>query len=166
MTELHLYQILLNRAHQEAGLKGLKARTDFYFHNLLQALAMLDDVEMVAGPFGFTQNLMSWKSPCPESLCGSAYCFGGWVAIHPHFQSLGIGVRDAFWHSPAYLHLHGSADRAAFPVYCNPCWVSEFLFGDPDMFAEASSGERGVSPVEIIRRRIQHRMDAIVQWGP
>lgn len=55
--------------------------------NVLVAIDMVKSIPRR----GFVRGLGDWKQ---ETKCGAAYCFGGWVAVHPYFQKKGVEARD------------------------------------------------------------------------
>ena len=139
-----------------------RSRIERQIENILAAQAMMAEI-----PDGhIAPNLGSWArmgggrsyvdTPSEEQLCelhcGSAACFGGWVAVTPHFKKQGVR-RDEEDGSPFMKvqnendtvdHLHGSE-------------VAKALFGEEYMFNAQMSTEGPRSTPErlIIERRLQ-----------
>lgn len=99
--------------------------------------------------------------PSPEKLkefhCGSAACFGGWCAIHPHFKRQGI--QRAWNGAPEVREPQTKNGRVRITMY--PSEVSEYLFGRSDMFYERMPGEPADEKV-LIERRLKKAMEALV----
>lgn len=102
-----------------------RAKIERRIENVLVAQAMVLDLK----PEQFTRGLSSWVESIPglptekalrQHACGSAACFGGWCAIHPHFRAQ--GVARAFDGAPMMRSGGGSTD------------VAIHLFGASNMF--------------------------------
>lgn len=78
--------------------------------------------------------------------CGSIGCFGGWIAVEPYFQK--IGVQRTSWGAP----LLGEE--------CSMKFTSRILFGDSSMFDECY-GE--LTEKEIILARIRRALESAIE---
>lgn len=97
----------------------MNARQDRLIENLLVAKAMVLDLPKSA----FAMNLGYYaNTPMAERgphACGATACFGGWVAVHPHFQKQGVRPDDL-----------GAPTKGVSDVYD----ISHDLFGNGCMF--------------------------------
>lgn len=88
--------------------------------NCLVGLAMVEELKG-----RFTTELSDWANDNMRNHgpthCGSAACFGGWVAVHPHFQRQGVFPGD------------GGAPATRDP-WDNSHSIARRLFGVPGMF--------------------------------
>lgn len=79
--------------------------------------------------------------------CGSAACFGGWVAQDPYFQAMGIKP-----------DLIGAPTRGGEGTGR----ISENLFGDFWMFDPRQEEERDGTDKQIILRRLEKAADVLL----
>lgn len=125
-----------------------KAQVEKQIENLLQAQAMMEDLPnsaLVAGLFCWRANKRKDFDQYDEEIddkqllhrCGSAACFGGWVAVHPYFRKL--GVRPGKSGEPA---MEGML-----------VWdVAHDLFGDSNMFDANCGGGNGNDRAVVLQR--------------
>lgn len=116
--------------------------------NLLAAQAMVE-----AMPEGaFVLHLRAWANEAMKSYgphaCGSAGCFGGWVAQMPFFQAQGIRPCDCGCGMPTY-----HSDRWSDP--------DKVLFGDATLFEAEMDHETGTEK-EIILARIRKALESAI----
>lgn len=94
--------------------------------NVLVAQAMMKDIkasQLIPGLTSYANRDMIKATLTGEHRCGSAACFGGWVAVHPHFAKHGI-VPNSEQGYPVFKKSHRGMGVD----------VSEYLFGDSTMF--------------------------------
>lgn len=121
--------------------------------NLLVAQAMFQDIPARNLNLGWWSNqelrTAVIEGSDPIHACGSTACFGGWVALHPHFQKQ--GVRGDNWcGSPK---MSGVSD---------PGRVALHLFGNEMMFSGghwASGG--GTTDRKEVFARIKYALDKL-----
>ena len=69
-----------------------RERIERQIENILVAKAMMDSLPDSA----IYPKLDYWNNwdmvPLGHNHCGAAACFGGWVAVHPHFRKQGISI--------------------------------------------------------------------------
>lgn len=117
--------------------------------NLLVAQAMMQDIPARH----VTKQLSDWRKGDAEDVqelkCGTAACFGGWVALHPYFQKQGI--RAEMWSGSPYSY------RTPFSGAFD---CSEMLFGEPFMFnsREDFEGSPADSDKTIVLQRIKNAL--------
>lgn len=124
--------------------------------NVLVAQAMMQDIPRGA----IVKNLGCWRQDhygedgdvatqdLIQHKCGSAACFGGWVAVHPHFKKQGV---KAEW---------TGAPKFAGGNYYSTFDVSKKLFGNEDMFVPNYSS---ISDQKVIERRLKDALDDLVE---
>lgn len=118
--------------------------------NLLVAQAMI--LDLPNRKFTYSLNLsandaMLEKGP---NHCGSAACFGGWVAVHPHFQAQGVRARKDDG-SPMCRGLFSSLE------------ISQRLFGDSSMFKSGTRFWSGPSQEKReVLARIKDALEEVV----
>ncbi len=121
---------------------------DRIVENLLVAQAMVMDLprnKFIPELACFTNVTFDVEGP---HACGSAACFGGWVAVHPHFIAQGIGVAPT-----GAPQIEGSS------------WVSdvaEYLFGDGMLFAAKHTWEKG-SAKQAVLVRIEKALEKVLR---
>lgn len=118
-------------------------RDAFWSANLQHALKLLATVK------DRQVDLNLW---CADTECGTIACFGGWCAIDPYFQSLGVSLHKA----------------GRYPViedlYLYDFEVSNYLFGEEELFqprhayTEFTDSTRDMSDREIAIRRVTQRL--------
>lgn len=131
-----------------------KAQVEKQIENLLQAQAMMEDLPnsaLVAGLYCWRAEKRSGFEQYDEDIddeqllhrCGSAACFGGWVAVHPYFRKL--GVRPGKQGEPK---MEGRL-----------VWdVARDLFGDSNMF-DANCEGGNWNDRAVVLRRIKDALD-------
>jgi hypothetical protein len=118
---------------------------DQQIENLLVAQAMFQDIPAQRISLDWWSNAVLRTAVSegkdPVHSCGSTACFGGWVALHPHFQRQGVRG-DNYCGSP----------EMAGVTY--PEQVALHLFGNDMMFAERhwASGELTSDRQEVFAR--------------
>ena len=111
----------------------MNARQDRLIENLLVAKAMVLDLPKSA----FAKDLGYYaNSPMVERgphACGATACFGGWVAVHPHFQKQGVRPDDLGAPTKKGSNISGiSRDLFGnFSMFCGGGWATVHC-GDPD----------------------------------
>lgn len=121
----------------------MSKRSDTVIENLLVAQAMMIDVP----PELIVPKLQAWTEPLGMTHeCGSAACFGGLVARHPHFQKQGVYAAES------------GAPNTNDTLF--PCDVSELLFGNEQMFR--SNMESGLPDREVIFSRIETQLNNVL----
>ena len=121
---------------------------DKWIKNLLVAQAMVMDLprrKFVRNLSCFVNDEMAEHGP---NHCGSAACFGGWVAVHPFFQAQGV-KQDK----------EDGAPRMRRAPYAQQ--VSNRLFGCDSLF-EASFYRGGRSEKQEVLWRIKNRLDELL----
>lgn len=122
----------------------MNERQDRLIENLLVADAMIRDLPNSA----FVPKLCTFMNVAMREHgvhhCGSAACFGGWVALHPHFQKQGV---KAF------------SDGAPYSITGRD--VSAELFGVWGMFEGGTSDGRNEK--QEILARIHDAMDQVLK---
>lgn len=103
--------------------------------NLMVAQAMMQDIP---GRHVYPR-LFNWsRGNVEKQTCGSAACFGGYVAIHPYFKKQGVS-KDADG-APKMRGIPWAADVAAR------------LFGDETLFEYQKPWEEGPAKKVVLRR--------------
>ena len=119
----------------------MNSTIDKQIRNCLVAIDMVKSLP----PEKFTKGLSSWT-------CGSAACFGGWVAVHPFFKKQGV-VRVSEDGSPTFIgSLYGAASE-----------VSRSLFGSYVLFDYRAWGELpGLSDKQVVLYRLKRALNALL----
>jgi hypothetical protein len=126
----------------------LKQTTDEQIENCLVAIAMIRELP----PRRFTHRLGAWSSTLMRDEgpdhCGSAACFGGWVAVHPHFQAKGV-----------FPDPEEGFPRIAYSM--NTTGLARALFGNEGMFQPATGFEVGKEK-QVVLQRIEGALDLLL----
>lgn len=117
-------------------------REVFWINNLQHALKMMANL---------TDEQVGLNGWCTGTGCGTIACFGGWCALDPFFQSLGVTLHEH--------HLYPIIDE----LYLYEFEVAGYLFGDDLLFyarfhGELSGPNAELSDRAIVLRRITQRL--------
>lgn len=134
-----------------------RAKIEQQIENLLVAQVMMQSLR----PERFVNGLALWsefngttwsdvatEKQLVENRCGAAACFGGWVAVEPHFQKQGVT-----------RNIEGA------PVMRGMCWSSDVakkLFGEETLFDSMRYEEEFVhryTEKEAVLKRIEHALE-------
>jgi len=140
-----------------------KTKRDQQIENLLVAQAMFKDIPEEQIYLGSWANhklmqigregpqLGIAKDIKPQHTCGSVGCFGGWIAVHPHFVKQGVRpcVFDGSPEIPGKDKMYSHT-------------VSTELFGYDNMFDSEFNFVRS-NPKKEIMARIEHALNKLTQ---
>lgn len=84
--------------------------------------------------------------------CGTAACFGGWVAVHPYFKRQGVNRSNDG--APFYGWRTAAGEIDFDKEWASASAVARDLFGDEDIF-DSMGGDYAHSPKKVVKGRLK-----------